>query len=117
MEKFSSWLADQDDFGTWAKFNFRGKSGYGTGYGGCITLFLTIMTIGFIILQITGFAFTPNYNSQSTTFYLDDSQENITYFLQPGDFIPNFMVMTNVSNTITYNNSTYFDIFFETYDS
>ena len=62
MFGISTWLAGWDQFGSWAKFNYRGEQGYGTGCGGCCSLFVTILTGLFIIIQLFGFFFYPAYN-------------------------------------------------------
>lgn len=70
MWGIGTWLAKQDQFGGWAKFNYRGESGFGTGWGGCFSLLLTIATFFFVSIQLLAFTFYPAYNQQSTVTYL-----------------------------------------------
>lgn len=53
----ATFLAKYDSFGTWAKFNYRGDSGYGTGLGGCCSILVTAITVSFILVQMWGFVF------------------------------------------------------------
>ena len=62
MFGISTWLAGWDQFGSFAKFNYRGQSGYGTGYGGCCSLIVTIITVLFLSIQMLGFVMSPAYN-------------------------------------------------------
>ena len=70
MWGISTWFAGHDEFGSSAKFNYRGESGYGTGYGGLCSLIVTIISGGFISLMLFGFFYTAQYNSNATTLYL-----------------------------------------------
>ena len=62
-------LSKYDSFGSWAKFNYRGESGYGTGIGGCCSIIVTLITIFFVGLQFWGFVFQASYNQSTTTLY------------------------------------------------
>ena len=46
----SSWFSKYDQFGSFAKFNYRGESGYGTGLGGCCSLLLSGFVVVFVII-------------------------------------------------------------------
>ena len=48
MWGIGTWLAKKDQFGSWAKFNYRGESGFGTSWGGCFSLLLTLATFFFV---------------------------------------------------------------------
>ena len=57
MWGIATFLAKQDQFGSWAKFNYRGEAGYGTGLGGCCSLIVIFITIVFTTIQMYGWAF------------------------------------------------------------
>ena len=95
MFGISTALASWDQFGTWAKFNYRGESGYGTGYGGLCSLCVTIVSTLFIFLQLFGFFFFPAYNQSATIIYLGVSSGiEQDYTMYEGDFLPTFWVNT-----------------------
>ena len=52
-----TWFAGHDQLGTFAKFNYRGESGYGTGFGGCCSLLVTFITTVFIFVMLYSFFF------------------------------------------------------------
>ena len=62
MWGIGTWFAKIDQFGSSAKFNYRREAGYGTSYGGCLTLFLSLATFLLITVQLVGFLFYPSYN-------------------------------------------------------
>lgn len=57
MYGIGTYFASWDAFGSWAKFNYRGESGFGTAWGGFCSLIITILTSFFIILQLYSFVF------------------------------------------------------------
>ena len=88
-----TWLAKWDEFGCYAKFNYRGNDGYGTGFGGICSLLVTGLSAFFIVVQLYSFIFQTNYNQQQQINYL--MQENLPstwYDLQVSDFMPTFLV-------------------------
>ena len=62
MFGIATWLSGWDEFGSGAKFNYRGESGYGTGMGGFCSLVVTIITTLFITVQLWSML-DPSYNA------------------------------------------------------
>ncbi len=62
MYGIGTWFASWDSFGSWAKFNYRGESGFGTAAGGFCSLVVTIVSAFFIIVQLYSFFFDVGYN-------------------------------------------------------
>ena len=100
MWGIATWLSNHDEFGTWAKFNYRGESGYGTGWGGFCSLLITLMTAGFTIVQLYGFCFDPSFNTSETTYFLATNiDEDVEpYTLKTGDLVPTFFIKTTLEN-------------------
>ena len=121
MFGIGTYFAGWDEFGQSAKFNYRGESGYGTGLGGCCSLFVTILTALFISIQLIGM-FNPSYNSVMTTTYLGseigiDPDHVPGYDIQTGDLVPTFMTITNNGeDPIEYNSETFFKFQFNLLD-
>ena len=61
MFGIGTWLSGWDEFGSGAKFNYRGESGYGTSMGGFCSLMVTTITTLFIGVQLLGMVW-PSYN-------------------------------------------------------
>ena len=115
-----TWLASYDQFGSFAKFNYRGESGYGTGCGGFCSMFLTFIGAVFISVQIFGFFWEPSYNQQNTTVYFTDVMGDNSYTMLPGDFLATYWVKTSHDfegvQYEAWNDPTLFDIFYEVFD-
>lgn len=126
MFGISTWLAGWDQFGSWAKFNYRGEAGYGTGYGGFCSLVVNIIATLFIFVQLTGFVFSPSYNQTQTTVYLATGAEKSSdpYTIYQNDFIPTFAVHMYHdepgTEEIDYwwlpTDQQYFNVYYEQYD-
>lgn len=61
--KCGGWIAGQDEFGTWAKFNYKEEAGFGTVIGGMCSLCLTAISAMFVFIQMYGWAFQASYNN------------------------------------------------------
>ena len=75
MFGIGTWLSNHDQFGTWAKFNYRGESGYGTSWGGFCSLLVSTITFLFITLMLWGWIFDPDYSQTTKIIYLGSDQE------------------------------------------
>ena len=111
MYDIGTWLASWDSFGSWAKFNYRGESGFGTSYGGFCSLIVTIVTAFFVIAQIYSFLFDANYNQSDTKVFLTGGDGG--YIVQPGDFLPSFAILTKLGEEIKWNDSEIYEFYFE----
>ncbi len=112
MYGIGTWLASWDSFGLWAKFNYRGESGFGTSYGGFCSLIVTIVTAFFVIVQIYSFLFNTNYNQSDTQLFLTGGDGG--YIIQPGDFLPSFAIFTQLPGAeIKWNDSETYEFYFE----
>ena len=128
MWGIATWFSKQDQFGSWAKFNYRGESGYGTGYGGCCSVIVTIISFLFIVMQLYGWIFQPSYNQDQTTTYLSNSSDQANaYEITPGGFLPTFIVSTHHKSSdnallddYEYNwspsDQKYWNVYYQTYD-
>ena len=99
----STWLSKYDQFGTYAKFTYHGEAGFGTGVGGCCSLFITCNVAIFVFLQLWAFIYLPQWNNGYTINYLDSSlgHEVLPYTITAGDFIPTFNLVTRSKNQET----------------
>ena len=50
MIAIRSWVRGQDQFGSYARFNYRGDSGYGTSVGGCCSVLITFLVSILILI-------------------------------------------------------------------
>ena len=84
MFGIATWLSGYDQFGTWAKFNYRGQSGYGTSWGGFCSLLVSTITFLFIVVMLWGWIYRPEYAQNTIIKYLgSDLNENIpTYTIK-----------------------------------
>ena len=111
MEGFTQWVRGQDQLGSWAKFNYRGDSGYGTFFGGICSLIVTLIAGAFIFIQLFGLVFEPDYNQQLTTLYY--TNELVEYTMQPGDYLPTFLIYSR--ETQDFNDADSFEFYYETF--
>ena len=120
MQSVYNWVRKQDEFGSYARFNYRGESGYGTGIGGCLSLIITSLVAFLTIVQLSGWVFNTQYNQNTTIVYNDakgnpeDFQESVIHH---DDSTPTFIIKTTFNNgTILYNDSTLFKYRFEQFN-
>ncbi len=93
MYGIGSWFASWDQFGSWAKFNYRGEGGFGTAAGGCCSLIVTVLTAFLITMQLYCFLFNASFNQATTELYYTGDNEG--YDVGPGDFLPSFTIITH----------------------
>ena len=102
MNKTRQWVRQQDQFGSYARFNYRGESGYGTCAGGIVSLILTVLVGLMGANQILRWMTSAKYDSSQmthnlppTTFisteYTEENEKN-TYHLNFDEFIPVFQI-------------------------
>ena len=119
MFGIGSFFSSYDAFGSWAKFNYRGQSGYGTGLGGCCSLFVSLITALFIGSQSITFFTEANYTQSTEVTYLRNGAGDGGYKLKQVDFIPAFTIYTNQNDVEVpyqkYNDETLFDFYFFRY--
>jgi len=116
MFGIASWLAGHDQLGTFAKFNYRGESGYGTGLGGFCSLVVTIITIMFTFTVIYPWVTSPSYNQSATTVYLGaGGVVPDPYEIEVGEFLPTYWIITN-DDDHTHNGKDYFNYYYRSFD-
>ena len=118
MFGIATWLSRYDEFGSYAKFNYRGESGYGTGIGGCCSLIVYWMVALFVFMQLWAFAFKPQWNSATTVNYLDSKigEKVDAYEIEVGDLMPTFTISTHyqdgTESLISNNDRSLFDFYY-----
>ena len=66
-----------------------------------------LITFGFFFFQIWAFLFRPRYReARSVTFLTEETLDDNKYLIQPGDFLPTFVVRTRLSKSSNNQNST-----------
>ena len=83
---------------------YKGEETYGTSIGGCCSSVASIFIGIYIMVIMTDYNLTNNYNSDVETLY-NKALRPPTYDLKPTDVIPSFQVFdSNDPDNITCNN-------------
>ena len=101
---FSAFFKRNDKLSSGVTLNHRGRAGFGTMLGGCLSMLTWLIFLVFTGLQLYLWWFKPDYAATHKTSYLPKLNPEI-YTIETTEYMPTIMVMSlnHATGTVTYN--------------
>ena len=108
----SGFFKGLDRIGSGVTLNYNGSSGFGTIFGGCLSIMTWLFFLTFTGLQLYLWLTDPNYTATAKISYLDRTNP-VAYTIPTTSYMPTITIRSKneVTGEVVYNDSTLWQFF------